>query len=129
MKKALSLVLAAVMAFSLVACGGSSSSTASAGSTGSASGSTTSNVTVQIGPNPESIDPALNSTIDGGNMLITAFEGLLIVDENNRVQPGQAESWEVSEDGLTWMPPILCILISALPIPTPLLPTPRLPWA
>ena len=90
MKKALSLVLAAVMAFSLVACGGSSSSTASAGSTGSASGSTTSNVTVQIGPNPESIDPALNSTIDGGNMLITAFEGLLIVDENNQVQPGQA---------------------------------------
>ena len=64
MKKALSLVLAAVMAFSLVACGGSSSSTAS--STGSASGSATaSNVTVQIGPNPESIDPALNSTIDG----------------------------------------------------------------
>ena len=102
MKKALSLVLAAVMAFSLVACGGSSSSTASAGSTGSASGSTTSNVTVQIGPNPESIDPALNSTIDGGNMLITAFEGLLIVDENNQIQPGQAESYEVSEDGLTW---------------------------
>ena len=104
MKKALSLVLAAVMAFSLVACGGSSSSTASAGSTGFASGSATaSNVTVQIGPNPESIDPALNSTIDGGNMLITAFEGLLIVDENNQVQPGQAESWEVSEDGLTWI--------------------------
>ena len=100
MKKALSLVLAAVMAFSLVACGGSSSSAAG---TGSASGSATaSNVTVQIGPNPESIDPALNSTIDGGNMLITAFEGLLIVDENNQVQPGQAESWEVSEDGLTW---------------------------
>ena len=103
MKKALSLVLAAVMAFSLVACNGSSSSTASAGNAGSASGSATaSNVTVQIGPNPESIDPALNSTIDGGNLLITAFEGLLIVDENNQVQPGQAESWEVSEDGLTW---------------------------
>ena len=24
------------------------------------------------------------------------------MDENNQVQPGQAESWEVSEDGLTW---------------------------
>nr|WP_317407804.1 peptide ABC transporter substrate-binding protein [Fournierella massiliensis] len=103
MKKALSLVLAAVMAFSLVACNGSSSSTASAGNAGSASGSATaSNVTVQIGPNPESIDPALNSTIDGGNLLLTAFEGLLIVDENNQIQPGQAESWEVSEDSLTW---------------------------
>ena len=35
-------------------------------------------------------------------MLLTAFEGLLIVDENNQIQYGQAESYEVSEDGLTW---------------------------
>ena len=100
MKKALSLVLAAAMALSLAACGGTSAGS-TAGSA-AATGEQTTNVTVQIGPNPESIDPALNSTIDGGNMLITAFEGLLIVDENNQVQPGQAESWEVSEDGLTW---------------------------
>lgn len=61
-----------------------------------------SEMTVQIGPNPETLDPALNSAVDGGNMLITLFETLLIIDENNEVQPGQAESYEVSEDGLTW---------------------------
>ena len=59
-------------------------------------------ITVQIGPNPETLDPALNSTVDGGNMLITLFETLLIIDEDNKVQPGQAEKYEVSDDGLTW---------------------------
>ncbi len=61
-----------------------------------------SNITVQIGPNPETLDPALNSAVDGGNMLITLFETLLIIDENNKVQPGQAESYTVSGDGIEW---------------------------
>lgn len=85
MKKMLALVLAVCLALSFAACGGSAKG-----------------VTVQIGPNPETIDPALNSAIDGANMLITFFEPLLIVDENNEVKPGQAESWDVSPDGLTW---------------------------
>ena len=59
-------------------------------------------ITVQIGPNPETLDPALNSAVDGGNMLITLYETLLIIDEDNKVQPGQAEKYTVSEDGLTW---------------------------
>lgn len=59
-------------------------------------------ITVQIGPNPETLDPALNSAVDGGNMLITLFETLLIIDQDNKVQPGQAEKHEVSPDGLTW---------------------------
>ena len=107
MKKMLALVMAACMALSLAACGGNTSTptgSTPAGDSTPASGSTTgaSGVTVQIGPNPETIDPALNSAIDGANMLITFFEPLLIVDENNTVQPGQAESYDVSEDGLTW---------------------------
>ena len=57
---------------------------------------------VQVGPDPETLDPALNSTIDGGEMLIHSFETLLTLDENNEVIPGQAESWEQSEDGMTW---------------------------
>lgn len=31
-----------------------------------------------------------------------SFECLLAVDEDGQLIPGQAESWEVSEDGLTW---------------------------
>lgn len=59
-------------------------------------------LTVQIGPDPETIDPALNSAVDGGNMLLYTHECLLVVDANNQLAPGQAESYEVSDDGLTW---------------------------
>ena len=95
-------------ALGLAACGGSNSgSTATSGSASSAAGSSTGSVntagfTVQYGPNPETLDPALNSAIDGANTLITIFEPLLIINENNEVIGGQAESWEASEDGLTW---------------------------
>lgn len=59
-------------------------------------------IVVQIGPNPETIDPALSSAVDGGNMLIHAFETLLIFDRDNKLVGGQAEKYEVSEDGLTY---------------------------
>lgn len=57
---------------------------------------------VQVGPSPETIDPALNSAVDGANMIIHAFEGLLKFDRNNAIVAGCAESWEQSDDGLTW---------------------------
>ena len=104
MRNIAAAALAGALAVSLAACG-SSASTGAASATGEAAdaaeaGST--GFTVQLGPNPETLDPALNAAIDGGNTLITIEEPLLIIDENNEVQPGQAESYEVSDDGLTW---------------------------
>lgn len=92
-------------ALGLAACGGSKSG--STATSGSAAGSTaggvnTAGFTVQYGSNPETLDPALNSAIDGANTIITIFEPLLLINENNEVIGGQAESWEASEDGLTW---------------------------
>ncbi len=87
-KKIIALALVVLMSLSFASCGSSSS-----GETG---------LCVQIGPNPETLDPALNSAVDGGNMLITLFETLLIIDEDGTVQPGQAESYTVSPDGLVW---------------------------
>ena len=95
-------------ALGLAACGGSKSgSTATSGTASSAAGSSTGSIntagfTVQYGSNPETLDPALNSAVDGGNTIITVFETLLIINENNEAVPGQAESWTTSEDGLTW---------------------------
>ena len=92
-------------ALGLAACGGSKSG--STATSGSAAGSTaggvnTAGFTVQYGSNPETLDPALNSAIDASNTIITIFEPLLLINENNEVVGGQAESWETSEDGLTW---------------------------
>ncbi len=57
---------------------------------------------VQVGPDPETIDPALNRTSDGANIILHTFEGLLTYDEEEELQPGCAELPEVSKDGLTW---------------------------
>ena len=111
MKNIAAVAMAGCMAASLAACGGSASTAASTetstaasteAATGEESTGTASGFTVQLGANPETLDPALNSAIDGANTLITVFEPLLLIDENNEVIPGQAESYTVSEDGLTW---------------------------
>ena len=106
MRKIAAAAMAGALAVSLAACGSSASTGTTA--TAEAAGSTEATeagetgFTVQLGPNPETLDPALNASIDGGNTLLTIEEPLLIIDENNEVQPGQAESYTVSEDGLTW---------------------------
>lgn len=89
-KRVIALLLAAVMVVGgVVGCGGS----------GSKGGKI---LSVQVGPNPETIDPALNSAVDGANMILHTFECLLSVDKDSQLAPGQAESWETSADGLTW---------------------------
>ena len=104
MRNIAAAAMAGALAVSLAACG-SSASTGAANATGEAADAVeagSNGFTVQLGPNPETLDPALNAAVDGGNTLITIEEPLLIIDENNEVQPGQAESYEVSDDGLTW---------------------------
>ena len=92
-KKLLALLLTACMVVSMAACG--SEAEAPAASEGK-------ELAVQIGPDPETVDPALSSAIDGGNMILHAYECLLTVGQDGNLQPGQAETWETSEDGLTW---------------------------
>lgn len=126
-KRTIALLLAVTMIFGLTACGGGSNDTTPApaddgqtqtdvavdeggneaenNETDAAPAETTAGgkiLSVQVGPDPETIDPALNSAVDGGNMLLHSFECLLAVDQDGKLIPGQAESWETSEDGLTW---------------------------
>lgn len=101
MKKKLALVLAAAMLSTtvLAGCGGSKKPATDSGKTAADGGQ---NLAVQIGPDPETIDPALNSAIDGANLILHGFEPLLTFDKDNKIVPGQAESYEASEDGLTY---------------------------
>ena len=61
----------------------------------------TKQLTACLGPNPETIDPALNSSVDGANTILFAFDCLLAVDKDNKLVPAQAKSFDVSADGLT----------------------------
>lgn len=101
-KRMLALLLAAVMVCGtvLTGCGDTDEQTNDDANTNKETAEK--QLAVQIGPNPETIDPALNSAVDGGNMILHSFEGLLAVDEDGQYIGGCAETWEPSEDGLTW---------------------------
>lgn len=98
-KKILSSVLAALMiATAFTGCGGSSSQASS----GSASQGKSVSLTVNVGTEPDSIDPALNTTVDGGIYIQHVFEGLTKLDKNGKIVNGQAKKIDVSKDGLTY---------------------------
>ena len=96
MKKLFSLISIMTLALVLVACG--------------ATTTVDTNVTTQaapmvlnwnIGADPDTLDPALNAATDGGDVINNTFEGL-VRDVAGVISPGIAESWDVSEDGLTY---------------------------
>ena len=100
MKKIIALVLCLAMVFAFTACGGSDS-----GDGGDFV------VTACIASEPETIDPSLISSVDGSTYTQHMFENLMkyeMTDEKaddsgnvmmTKVIEGQAESYEVSEDG------------------------------
>lgn len=51
---------------------------------------------------PDKLDPALNSTVDGACLAINAFAGLMTYNEEGQQVNDLAESVEMSEDGLTY---------------------------
>lgn len=55
-----------------------------------------------IGSEPPTIDPALATDSTSGAIIKNVFEGLTAMNNEGEVLPAAAESWEVSEDGLTY---------------------------
>ncbi|MDQ2986170.1 MAG: ABC transporter substrate-binding protein [Armatimonadota bacterium] len=53
--------------------------------------------------NPTKLDPAAVEDGDTIEVLHQMFEGLVMYDENNELVPNLAESWTVSNDGLTYV--------------------------
>ncbi len=97
MKRLFALLLAFCMVFTLAACGGGGEEPG---------GEATLDISVCFASEPSTIDPALNTAVDGAIMLQHTFEGLIKwVDDgegNATLAPGMAESWDVSEDGTVY---------------------------
>jgi oligopeptide transport system substrate-binding protein len=106
MKKFIALILCLTVVFAFTACGGGGDS---------AGGDAADFVaTACIASEPETIDPGLISSVDGSTYVNHMFENLMKyvptdekADESGnvmmtKVDYGQAESYEVSEDGLTY---------------------------
>ena len=100
-KRIIVAALAIAGAMALSGCGGSKSGSAKSGDTTQAAAGKKI-LTIQLGPDVESIDPALNSAVDGANYILFAFDNLLKMDKDGKVVPGLAEKYEVSDDQLTW---------------------------
>ena len=62
----------------------------------------TNELALQIASEPDKLDPALNSTVDGACLAILAFSGLYTYDEKGELVPELAEGLEMSEDALTY---------------------------
>ncbi|MBE6831572.1 MAG: ABC transporter substrate-binding protein [Ruminococcaceae bacterium] len=108
-KRLLAAVLAAVIACAgLTACsGGSKSSTAA--ESGAASAADTGKSRAQDtliyaqGADPRGLDPALVDDGESAKIMVNIYEGLLKYDKDStKVLPSLAESWDVSDDGLTY---------------------------
>ena len=94
LKKLCAVVLAATLATSLfIGCGNNSSSNGS---------SSNQNLVFNLGEDPETMDPTLNNSSGSGTMILNAFEGLMVLDENDKPKEAAAESYEISEDGLVY---------------------------
>ena len=105
MKKILTLILCLTVVFAFTACGGGEGG-------GEAGGDFI--ATACIASEPETIDPSLISSVDGSTYVQHMFENLMkyqqtdeAADESGNVMMtevvlGQAESYEVSDDGLVY---------------------------
>ena len=105
-KRFIVVALAIAGAVALSGCGGAKSGSDSAVDSKSAQSDSTKTgkkiLTIQLGPDVETIDPALNSAVDGANYILFAFDNLLKMDKDGKVVPGLAEKYEISDDQLTW---------------------------
>ena len=86
--KKIMMILSMLLIF--IACGNSQNS------------KSTNSLTLNLGGEPDSIDPQLTMGISGGTVDDLIMEGLLRKNKEGESVPGIAEKWDVSEDGLEW---------------------------
>lgn len=65
-------------------------------------GYTEGEISINLGGEPRTLDPTLNSLSFGSIYMIHFFEGLTKRDINDNIVPAMAENWEISQDGLKY---------------------------
>jgi oligopeptide transport system substrate-binding protein len=54
------------------------------------------------GSEPQTLDPQISENVQDSHIERDLYEGLVIIDKDGKVAPGQAESWTLSPDGMTY---------------------------
>ena len=97
MKKIVSMLLIAAMSIGLMACGGGNNDQAGAGAAVD-----TTTLKINLASEPDYLDPALNSSVDGGCLAVNSFVGLHTYDAEGTLVPAIATEYTVSEDGTVY---------------------------
>ncbi len=98
------LAMALAMCLFLAACGGSGSSAAASGSTagGSAAGAAKDTLTMASPTDIDGLDPQMTNSLISMKMVTQIYDTLIKADPEGGLHPQLAESWEVSDDGLSY---------------------------
>ncbi|MQA80513.1 MAG: hypothetical protein GEV10_18875 [Streptosporangiales bacterium] len=94
-RRGLALVVATALCVTLTACGDDGEDNNESGSGGSIK------VALSTFTN-EQLDPTMESRSQVLQLLLPMFDTILEIGSDGAVEPGLAESWENSEDGLSW---------------------------
>ncbi|WP_122644163.1 ABC transporter substrate-binding protein [Luxibacter massiliensis] len=103
-KKLLCMLLSAAMAVTMLAgCGGGSDSKGSGGESSSGASEASDTLIFAQGADPRSLDPAFADDGESTKINTNIYEGLVqYAEKTTEIEPCLAESWDVSEDGLTY---------------------------
>ncbi len=101
-KQILAALLAVVSLFALASCGGGTT-TPSASPSASGDANLSDTLIFAQGAEPRGLDPALVDDGESSKVIVNIYEGLLqYAKDSTKLEPCLAESWDVSEDGLTY---------------------------
>ena len=59
-------------------------------------------IVYNLGVDPLTLDPQLNTASEAGNIILNTFDGLTRMDKDSKAEGAVAKDWEVSEDGLKY---------------------------
>ena len=95
-KQILALILTAVLlVLTLSACNGATGGKLTSDSNGSV-------LKINLASEPDYLDPALTSSVDGGSLVCNSFAGLFTTDAKNKIVPALVKDYSVSPDELTY---------------------------
>ena len=85
-----------------IGCGSSNDGSTSSKGNSNASDTVKQELVFNLGADPETIDPTINTASEASTVILNAFECIMTLDENDNAVEGAAESVEVSDDGLVY---------------------------
>ena len=100
MKKILAIMCILILAASVVFAGGKQEESSETSAAPAAEVEQV--LTFALHNEPDGIDPGITNNSFASPILLNAFEGLIVYDASNSIVGGSAESWTISNDGLTY---------------------------